>query len=187
MYKNGYVIKGLFDSQYTRPLFQSAENYRGVGRYVSWPLDDYEDPSSIRISKELFLYQNPGPYSLSFTVPKKKLLEEYTALCLDHGIKTTVLMIESSYEDPLIDDELPIVEFLGYDCIESGSFSYWYDEMRVFIDKLTALNVGLNENALFENIADAKKYIDLRNIAISDGLDFEHGEPIIAKVYHVSL
>ena len=187
MYKNGYVIKGLFDGQYTRPLDQLSEKYRGIGRYISWPLDSYEDPNSKRISKELFLYLNPGPYGLQFTVPKKKLLEEYTALCLDHGIETTVLMIESSYEYPLIDDELPIVEFLGYDCIESGDFSYWYDEMKVFIDKLAALNICLNKNVLFDNIADAKRYIDLRNLAISEGMNFEHGEPVIAKIYHVSL
>jgi hypothetical protein len=49
-YNNGYLVKGLFKREWS----SRNASYRGVGSYVSWPLDYVDDEIANRLEKEAY-------------------------------------------------------------------------------------------------------------------------------------
>lgn len=115
IYKNGFIIKGCIDNEYT----QSDDIYQGIGKFVSWPLEWQEDFTSKKLSSEAYdrwfgyTYAD-GDVSLD-VIPEREFLIQYLTHCKILGIETRILMIETHKPYPINNVEVKNIQVLGFD------------------------------------------------------------------------
>jgi hypothetical protein len=190
LYNNGYVVKALFDDLNTMypPL---RKNYRGIGRFTSWPLDDYDDKISCVLKNEAwdkwFGFQN-----VFEVVPEKEFLQRYIHHCNELGLKTTILRIETPLNTQLAKDYLDVAEVLGFDLMNSVDYSflamdtdYLEGECAVFKKTVSVLNA----NGLCNSINDIYVHMKLRNQLRLQGVNLESSDwgPFPARLSIVEL
>lgn len=183
LYNNGYLIKGLDDSQQTSPL----NEYRGIEKFISWPLDYEQDNISKELQQEAFdkwfSYQN-----VLEVVPEKEFLLKYVCHCQRLKIKTTILKVQTFNDFPTAKTELKVKEILGFDCIVGTQLSYLNLDPLYFKDKFPGLFSRLNSNRLFSTIQDAEQFISQYNKLVDSGENLENcGLPVVALLSTVVL
>ena len=190
LFINGFLVKSLYDD--TNKMYPPLNmSYRGIGRFISWPLEDHVDNISKDLGREAwdkwFAYHN-----VFEIVPEKEYLHRYVKHCKEVGIETMILMIETPINIQIAYDSLSIVECLGFDLIDSVHFSYLamdtdYLEDECAIFKKTVSR--LNSNGLCNSINDIYEHIDMRNNLLSNGINLEHSDwgPFPARLSIVKL
>ncbi len=107
---------------------------------------------------------------------------EYVRLCHKEKMETIIMMVESEIPISVTTNNYSIVESLGWDCIGNDYFSFmfeFFENPDLFCD----LSVELNNNLLFANAEQAKKFILFRESLLAKGENLESAfEPIPARL-----
>lgn len=190
LFINGFLVKSLYDD--TNKMYPPLNmSYRGIGRFISWPLEEHGDDVSKALGSEAwdkwFAFHN-----VFEIVPEKEYLHRYVKHCKELGIETMILMVETPLNTQIAHDSLSIVECLGFDLIDSIHFSYLTmdtdyleDECAIFQKTVSRFN----SNGLCNSINDIYEHIDMRNNLLSQGVNLEHGDwgPFPARLSIVKL
>ena len=92
------------------------------------------------------------------------------------------MMVESEIPISVTTNNYSIVESLGWDCIGNDYFSFmfeFFENPDLFCD----LSVELNNNLLFANAEQAKKFLSFRENLLAKGENLESAfEPIPARL-----
>ena len=92
---------------------------------------------------------------------------EYVRLCHKEKMETIIMMVESEIPISVTTNNYSIVESLGWDCIGNDYFSFmfeFFENPDLFCD----LSVELNNNLLFANAEQAKKFIKPGRRTVTD-------------------
>jgi hypothetical protein len=190
IFANGFLVKSLCDdpNKMYPPLNKS---YRGMGRFISWPLEEYDDDISKALGSEAwdkwFSYHN-----VFEIVPEKEYLHRYVKHCKELGIETMVLMVETPLNNQVAHDSLSIVECLGFDLIGGVHFSYLTMDTDYLEDECSVFQKTVsrfNSNGLCDSIDDVYEHISMRNNLLSQGVNLEHSDwgPFPARLSIVKL
>ncbi|MDD4476280.1 MAG: hypothetical protein PHV95_10960 [Eubacteriales bacterium] len=182
-YNNGYLIKGLFRKEFSSTI----EGYRGVGSYVSWPLDYFDDDISKALEQEandkFFCFEN-----LLWLIPEKNYIIRYIDHCKEINIEPLIMQIDTPRKSRLPIEQLNVIEVLGYDCITSVNVSYLDLEPQVFKKLFHKTYSKLNCNYLFDSTDDVFDFLNNYNKLLSNGIDLEQGNnPIPAMLSIVNV
>lgn len=203
LYENRLIVQAInMDSaEFVEDLMQGWKppapylNYRGLGRYISWPLIGEQDAISRSLQDESrerwFSVQfniNPQRYALE-VAPDRNYCIRYLNHCRSKGIAVRILFCRAERNTQIWDAPLPQTKFLGYDYSTSQSFIevipddllYNSDarqkenpEMRALIE----CRNKLNENQLFNTLSDIEEYVQRREKAISAGIVLEPSDDL---------
>lgn len=172
---NGMVIQDLSDNNNCQRL----SPYNGLGRYLSWPLSNWIDETSKRITVEAeerwFGYCKDNEFALA-VVPSREFIENYISICRSKSINTRILCLETDRDNPQCQEPVPNTVFLGYDYATSQDFfSALYDDLYglEIPPSLVKYKAALNPNGLLGNEDDLISYVKDRNIAIEQGYELE--------------
>jgi len=209
LYNNGLIVQAInMDSaEFVEELKQGWKPsvlylaYRGLGRYISWPLIGDQDAISRSLQDESrqrwFSVQfnvNPQRYALE-VAPDRDYCIRYLNHCRSKGIAVRILFCRSERNTQIWDAPLPQMKFLGYDYSSSQSFiEVIPDDLLCISDDLQKENPEmraliecrnkLNENQLFNTLSDIKEYVQRREKAISAGVVLEPSDDL--NVFEVS-
>lgn len=188
IYNNGYVVKGKFRTIYS----QDFDNYRGIGCYTSWPLNEYEDKDNLAkiLSKESEERWFSFVDTTFLTVPEKDFIRRYVEHCNTLNVETVIYQIETPKNIQLATDLLEIVEILGWDCLATAQYSYLADEAynSFNLKPLKKFKQRINKNSLFDSIDDVWEFIEVRNNLLKQGVNLEdYYEAIPARISIVRL
>ena len=168
LFNNGYVVKGLFDNEYS----SSLPHYRGVEKFVSWPLDDYDDFLSKKLQDEAwdkwFGYQN-----VLELVPERDYLQRYINHCKELDIDTTIIQIETPNNNQLAVEQLKIVDVLGFEYIAGVQYSYMHLKPKYMEEKFSETVRKLNTNILCNTLDDIYEFIGKYNQLLRCGENLE--------------
>ena len=172
-YNNGYIVKS-----YNINLYKQIENnYNGIGRYTSWPLDDYNDDISVDLKDEAnrnwFGYDDKR----IFTIPNMDYVKKYVCHCNNLGVETFIMYIQSTCNIITSLETPKSSNFLGYDysCGELD-YSALYDDIwgdGESIEQFINFRSILNDNGLFATYEDMQEYIEIRNMLMIQGVNLE--------------
>jgi hypothetical protein len=193
MYSSGLVIQQIVDSKYFKhpgvleewPCNESEfcidEEYFGISRFMSWPLENEDDDLSKTLTEDTEKLFNrwydaeKAKYMLA-VIPYIDLCLDYLAACDCKGIKTRVLFCRTDREFSEWIGEIPVGELLGYDYATSrGFYSTILDDLlpepvNKTMDKHKAL---LNACRLFNSEPEVDAYIKDRQALVETGLEIE--------------
>ena len=186
---NGFVVKSLEEQE----NYQNRKNYFGIGRYVSWPLEDCTDSISIQLTKianeQWFGYQDKR----SFVIPEFEFLKEYKKHCERLGISTICLQVESM-EHTITSAEKPSVEeILGFDYADSDMVtSCFCDDMEMCLPEvkkhLAVIERKRNKFGLLNSLEDMYQYLTIREMLVAVGYDMEeYYNPKIVRLSRIIL
>lgn len=189
LFKNGFIIKSFRERDYPNKL----KNYSGVGRYITWPLEDLSDDISVDLTNEAeerwFGYQDQRLW----VVPDFDYLQRYEQHCKDLNISTFCLQIESMNSIVTTSINLTTKEVLGFDYADTDmSTSCLYDDLTMDEDTVKAnfksIMNKLNQYGLAESMEEIQHYLAIRNKLIKAGYDMEEYYcPTIIKLTRVIL
>ena len=104
------------------------------------------------------------------------------AYVIKKKMETIIMMVESEIPISVTTNNYSIVESLGWDCIGNDYFSFmfeFFENPDLFCD----LSVELNNNLLFANAEQAKKFLSFRENLLATGENLESAfEPIPARL-----
>ncbi|WP_294346048.1 hypothetical protein [uncultured Clostridium sp.] len=174
---NGVIIQGCnYKSKFQEN--QDYNGYKGVGRYVSWPLSYEEDVESKEITdliEEIWI----NNYECVSLIYDEWLINEYLSICKKKDIEIRVLLVESESIYPQFNDSYMNKIKLGYDYSQGENhFSLLiYDLELSNLNNITPLKnifLKLNKKMLFDDINDIKKYVEIReDLKKKNKYDFE--------------
>lgn len=174
-----------------RDYQNELKNYFGIGRYITWPLEDLSDDTSVDLTNEAeerwFGYQDKRLW----VVPDFDYLQRYEQHCKDLNISTFCLQIESTNPIVTTSINLSTKEVLGFDYADTDmSTSCLYDDLTMDEDTVKAnfktIMRKLNQYGLPESIEEIQHYLAIRNKLIKAGYDMEeYFCPNIVKLTHV--
>ncbi|HBT95292.1 MAG TPA: hypothetical protein DEB24_03995 [Coriobacteriia bacterium] len=190
VFNNGYLIKALYDDP--NKLYPPGNPcYRGIGKFVSWPLEECDDDISVALTKEAW-ERWFGFQDVLEVVPEREYLERYIGHCEASGIETSIMMIETPSEFQRACDFLEVVECLGYDIVSSVEFSHLTMDTDYLEGECSAFREvarKLNSNGLYDSLADAYRHMEVRKRLLSQGVNLEiaHFGPFPARISVVKL
>jgi len=187
---NGFLVKSLRDDPH-KMFPPENKQYRGVGRFVSWPLDDCDDDVSKALEQEAW-NRWFGRTNIIEVVPEKDYLSRYVAHCNELGIETMIMMVETPIYYQIATDSLRVVECLGFDTTDNVHFSHLTMDTDFPEGECAAFQTiakRLNPNGLCESISDIYEHIAIRNDLLAKGVDLELGYfgPFPARLSIVAL
>ena len=153
LYKNGFIIAEM----------KQSENCI----YNAWPLEGIEDDSTAQSLTEEADEKWFTKYDMLEIIPDLEYIKKYKKCCDKLNIDTKVLLIETPYQFPIINENIEIEEILGYDCIGTVGYSYLHQESN-------ERNILLNKNGLIDKYEDVLKFIEHRKKDIESGLNIEN-------------
>ena len=156
--KNGYVVATLDPDSHS---------------YHSWPLSDLTgDKTAEAFYDEAFdtWYVN---YHMQSIVPDLTYIRRYTAYCKSIGLDAVVLLFETPDDFFVVEDELEIIEVLGYDCIATVSYSFLQTEIDACQVEFEERGIVPNKYGLLERLEDVEYFIELRQEVIASGVNIE--------------
>jgi hypothetical protein len=180
---NGYVVKGL---GIKNSLFDS-DNYKGIAKYISWPLKKLDDNTSNNLENECWerWFSFHDVYDL---VPERDFLKRYIKHCNSCNIKTQILQVQTQNKNQIASDILRVSSILGFDCIAGTDLSYLCMPSENIKEYFGSIYNKLNPNGLFNTIDDAYQFLEIYNRLLSEGINLEDwGNPVPAKISLVSL
>lgn len=152
---NGCIIQGVPDlTTMSLNLIKTIE-YHGMFSYEDFPLDGIEDPLCRDLAdRQSFkkVGENLSQY-LNF-ISQKSLMDEYIACCKKFNIDIRVLFVESEYSEEIWTDEIPELEFLGYEFCSVPLDNQIIIDLDWF-EPLGEFKKLLNQNGLFKSYEDA--------------------------------
>lgn len=189
LHKNGFIIKSYCE---VYPQHNS-EKYFGIGRYVTWPLDELTDEASVKLTREAwkrwFGYSDQRPE----VVPDLDYLQRYKMHCNNLHIPTYCLQIESTCVIITTSVELSVLKVLGFDYVDADmQTSCMREDLDTDIDSVIEsfkpIQAVLNSFGLIDSLEAMHQYIDIRNKLIGAGYDMEeYYSPVIAKLSMVEI
>jgi len=195
LYINGFLVKSLRDDPH-KMFPPENKQYRGVGRFVSWPLDDCGDDVSKALEREAW-DKWFGRMNVIEVVPEQDYLRRYIAHCNALGIETMIMMVETPLSHQIAVDSLRVVECLGFDSTDNVQFSHLTIDTDIFYgewaeeDKdcvaLKTIFERLNANGLCDSMSDIYEHIAIRNDLLAKGVNLELGEPMPVRLSIVAL
>ena len=141
--------------------------------YQSWPLSGLTgDKTAESFYDEAFdtWYVN---YHMQSIVPYITYIRRHTAYCKSIGLDAVVLLFETPDSNFVVDDDLEIIEVLGYDCIATVSYSYLQTEIDACQTELGERGNVPNKYGLLEKLEDVEYFIELRQEVIASGVNIE--------------
>lgn len=189
LHKNGFIIKSYCEVY----LQNNSEKYLGIGRHVTWPLDELADEASVKLTREAwkrwFGYSDQRPE----VVPDLDYLQRYKMHCNNLHIPTYCLQIESTCNIITSPVELPILKVLGFDYVDADmQTSCMREDLDMEIDSVIEsfkpIQAALNRFGLIDSLEAMYQYIEIRNNLIGAGYDMEeYYSPIIARLSVVEI
>lgn len=177
LFVNGFLVKSL-EEVYEPEIFKFKENYRGIGRYITWPLSDYSDDISKRLEDEAFITWFSYNDERLCAVPDFNFIERYMHHCKELGLDVFCLQIESPISILTTKDRPLLKTVLGFDyCDASLEESCMYEDIYMtdpFCEKrFQCIRDMLNENGLLNNLEEVNQYVEIREELIDKGYDME--------------
>jgi hypothetical protein len=202
MNNNGLVIQSLSDKEDFAVIPESISSledqryrsYRGIGRYISWPLEKQTDSISKELTSEAterWFYRFYNEDSLQYAlevVPDLDYCVRYLRVCHDKGIKVRVLFCTTERNYPFWEDSIPEGVFLGYDYATSTDFySTIPDDMLLDASPpiLQTFRTFLNSYKLFNRMQDLNSYISKRQDSVKAGAPIEDFGDFC--IFHISI
>ncbi|MBQ3598898.1 MAG: hypothetical protein II987_06495 [Clostridia bacterium] len=192
MYANGIYIQELSEEAIDfLPNGRFAlvdKEYRGVARYISFPLSGTQDLTNFSLNRrmEQGVYKDTArdnDVDPLWVISDENLYREYLARCEELDIKTRVLFIESTRREPCWAGEKPEMRTLGYEVVNPNLGEVgicWYlnqEQFKSFAEKL-------NEHGLFDDYETAEAFY---NALTEDPFVTEEEDPLIARISIVSI
>ncbi len=171
--KNGFVIQSYTETAHRENLY----HYSGIGRYTTWPLEDFSDDISVALNKEAqdrwFGYTD----SL-WVVPDAEYLRRYKRHCDALHLPTFCLQVESINCAPLSSADLPVEQVLGLDYVDADmATSCLYEDLTMETEAVRAAFApilrSLNVHGLLNHMQDMQRYLSIRDRLIASGYDME--------------
>lgn len=187
-YKNGFIVKS-----YEEVCPNSTNNYVGIGRYFTWPLDICTDNLSKKLNSEAmerwFGYQD----NRLQVIPDIEYLQRYIEHCKALEIDVFCLEIESFSNTITTRVALDFSEFMGYDYADVNMCeSCLYDDLYVkddyFYKYFRNVNLRLNDYGLLSTLKDMMYYLQKRESFFTEtGESEDYVCPTIVRLNKVSL
>ena len=158
LFKNGYVVAKL--------------NVNDKA-YDAWPLADLPNDKiaeslTDRADNEWFC-----KYDMQHFVPDLNYAKIYLNYCKSINLPVKMLLFESLDNTITVNDEVRIVEIMGFDCIATVYYSYLQSEKNEFKADLLSKNIHLNKNGLANSMEDVLNFIKIRKDVIASGVNLE--------------
>jgi len=174
--KNGFIVQNI------KEFYMGYENYNGIAKYTSWPLQKIrgEDEEKITSNLEKKLYFKDGIVAIT----KIEMLNDYLSLCSKNNIYVRILFIESENCNLNSLENYKNNIFLGWDLVLTGLdfYSAICDEYDLI--KKHGLSKNINSNGLFYDEKKLKEYIKIREQYNNNEIEVDE-DFIIIKVYEV--
>lgn len=162
---NGILIQGLND----KTNYIKNFSYQGLNAYFQYPLTCLNDKESRKLTNEQqSKLVADNLYQILEFISNSDLYVRYLNKCNQKKIEIRVLFVESAYSDEIWGEELPEMEFLGYEyCpipIDGQVITDmdWYEPFSDYWEKL-------NEYGLFDSYEDALEFAKVYDKAMEDG------------------
>ena len=160
MYRTGYIAATI-------------EKNNGFS-YFAWPLLQIENDIIAESLTDEADDKWFTKYDMPEIAPDLEYVKRYVSYCHSINIDAVILQIEIPFKGFETTDEITNIITYGYDCIGAVGYSFLENEFSLWKDKLKQNNINLNEYGLFKSIEDVNKFISLRQLYISQGLDLEN-------------
>jgi hypothetical protein len=182
-YNTGIVIQDVekdsivfsHKSSFSDAEFEIYKSYRGTYKYQSWPLENLNDPVSVKLTSETqkwaIRYDSEDTIYCNPIIPDRQFCLEYLNHCQENGIKTRLLFCQTEINTPVWDSSLPELTFLGYDySVPCDLYSAIVEDLSCFGEYLAHpfysdmihCKEKLNKYKLFDKEEDMNKYIEIR-------------------------
>jgi hypothetical protein len=186
LHNNGIVIQELVDSEYFPPPglphaaldIEKYRAYRGLSRFVSWPLADRDDEASRGLTYDAatgwidgWYDETRQQYNLA-VIPDIEYCVGYLEACDELGLDTRILFCKTDREFPKWAGKTPRGRFLGFDYATSQGFYSTIPEDLILdpVDpRLAKHGAKLNASGLFDDETDLERYIADRQALIDSG------------------
>lgn len=189
LYKNGFIIKAYLEQEH----WEMFGNYSGIGRYLTWPLEELTDDVSVSLTKEAwkrwFGYKNMKLCA----VPDLDYLQRYKRHCSDMNISAFCLQIESMNAEVVSSVNLPIIRTMGFDYADADmQTSCLYEDLTMdvksVVDSFKTVLSKLNRYGLIDSMDTMQHYLTVRKKLIEAGYDMEEYYcPTIVRLCQVLL
>lgn len=158
LYRNGYVVSEVKDNDYT---------------YNVWPFEDVDDDKNAMMLTEEADNTWFLQYDMQHIVPDFKFVYKYFQYCQNNGLKSNILLYETTNKEIVVPEIKLPTKLLGFDCIGNVYYSYLKNEYNYFKDDLNAKGIYVNKYGLLDSLEDVLTYISLRQKDISSGIQLE--------------
>lgn len=173
LYRNGYVVSEVKDNDYT---------------YNVWPFEDVDDDKNAMMLTEEAENTWFLQYDMQHIVPDFKFVYKYFQYCQNNGLKSNILLYETTNKEIVVPEIKLPTKLLGFDCIGNVYYSYLKNEYNYFKDDLNAKGIYVNKYGLLDSLEDVLTYISLRQKDISSGIQLENfWEELPTKISSVKL
>lgn len=196
LFNNGIVVQALnkeridfkYKGNFTDTEFENFKSYKGLGRYLSWPLEREEDKLSKQLTaetKKWFVndFPNGGISYNPRIIPDEAFCIKYLSYCKEKGIKVRVMFCKTEMKKPIWNSPIPKLNFLGFDYAIPMDFYSTIPEDLLNPDRrylsnniyqaLIQCKYKLNNNKLFSNEIDILKYINSRERVIRSDIQLD--------------
>lgn len=158
LYKNGYVVAEVKDNDYT---------------YNVWTFEDVDDDKNAMLLTEEADNNWFLQYDMQHIVPDFRFVYKYFQHCQNKGLKSNILLYETSNKEIVVSENILPTQLLSFDCIGNVYYSYLKNEYSYFKKELNAKGIYINKYGLLDSLEDVLTYIDLRQKDISYGIQLE--------------
>lgn len=158
LFKNGYVVAIL--------------NNNGK-LYDAWPLSDLTNDKVAESLTDKADDEWFCKYDMQHIAPDLNYVKTYFEYCKTINLPVKILLFESFNSTITVDDEIKIVEVMGFDCIGTVYYSYLQSESNEFKLDLLSKNIHLNKYGLANSLEDILSFINVRKGAIASGIYLE--------------
>lgn len=179
---NGYLIQDL-----NKPTnYIKTFKYFGISSYSNFPLSTINSKNCQELTDlQSIKTDADGCNQFLEFISNKELYEDYINCCFENEISIRVLFCESTYKNEVFLDNIPEMNFLGYEYCPVPLDEQIITDLDCF-EHLKLYKSKLNKFGLFDIFDDVllfKKAYDefVDNEIIGDGLECSH----IFKVYAV--
>lgn len=159
LHKNGFIVVRV-------------EKYTNF-TYSSWPLSCITDNEIACKFTDEADDRWFTKFDMQEIAPESDYVKRYVDYCRKININAEILLAESFDNEFEIRDKYETSEVLGFDCIGTVYYSYLRTEFEFFKDDLEKKNIKLNKNGLFDTFEEASDFVELREKAISSGINLE--------------
>lgn len=113
LYRNGYVVSEVKDNDYT---------------YNVWPFEDVDDDKNAMMLTEEADNTWFLQYDMQHIVPDFKFVYKYFQYCQNNGLKSNILLYETTNKEIVVPEIKLPTKLLGFDCIGNVYYSYLKNE-----------------------------------------------------------
>lgn len=196
LYNNGIIIqeknvaKKTWIKNEDTETQNNYENYKGIEKFMSWPLEAKNDSFSIELTAEankrwfgFIESKKPESYSIK-VVPDLKYCNKYIQHCTQIGVSVKVLFCRTSRHMPIWNAIVPELWPLGYDYATSQSYYSAilhelcvkpynkYEDIAEYKSFIECRQL-LNTNMLFNSESDILSFVKKRNEVIASPIEWE--------------